>query len=220
RISLGPCVDVHKACQHWKKEGRCVWPTKITSYFLDNCPVTCGQCRYDSKTVPHGPPLPPFLEPFTDLVGKWVPQKYLRNHFAIDLSSEKHYKEEYIKFEINDMPLFDHPSLNYTSKAISEDDTLEEYGFLTLSEPKKPHRSVGLIFITNTGLSVMQEGYIDGGLIKLTTVYNVQYEPSAARSKYLTGNRTLQWSNGVLMHTYNDDKGYQYNQVYTRSTKR
>lgn len=46
----GPCQDIYKSCDRWKRENRCENMKDVTDFFDINCAVTCAMCTYQQST--------------------------------------------------------------------------------------------------------------------------------------------------------------------------
>uniref|UniRef100_A0A915KXR1 EGF-like domain-containing protein n=1 Tax=Romanomermis culicivorax TaxID=13658 RepID=A0A915KXR1_ROMCU len=174
-----PCVDFYKSCAGWDEEGRCQWTRGITTFFLDNCPVTCGQCKFDNKTVPKGLPLPPILEPLKAFVGVWRTETTFPDRFPVKFESASGYSEN-LTIAIAEVPGFDTPSLNYTVDAVSlndENDAQREVGFLWMKPGNGSTKLVGNMMVVNSGLIIIQEGVLENGVITLNTTTYSQFYP-------------------------------------------
>ncbi|KAI6189864.1 hypothetical protein M3Y97_00054500 [Aphelenchoides bicaudatus] len=103
-----PCQDVYKSCARWKRERRC--EVKRTTFFLDNCALTCQDCESDGKRFVHA--LPAALEPLSWLVGKWEAKIFSRYRFPILSQLPSNYTEV-MDIQPTEPSMFDRPSLNY-----------------------------------------------------------------------------------------------------------
>uniref|UniRef100_A0A5S6QUW5 ShKT domain-containing protein n=1 Tax=Trichuris muris TaxID=70415 RepID=A0A5S6QUW5_TRIMR len=216
-----PCQDVYKACPYWKKEGRCVWTKRYTKFFLENCPVICNECEYDPNTVPPGLPLPPYLELLKPLIGEWHYDSPYPTHFPVNFLGGGYTKT--VRIMLTEVPLFDTPSLNYTGVARSKlnpDDVQEEKGFLWVRPGVTPSRQVAFMLVTNTGVSMLQEGYLTGNTIHLRTVHDVNHPYSRSEQPFLREMHTLEWNRNWLNQSYKDAYGRQFKDIASSVTAR
>uniref|UniRef100_A0A183CAN0 ShKT domain-containing protein n=1 Tax=Globodera pallida TaxID=36090 RepID=A0A183CAN0_GLOPA len=168
----GSCQDIYNSCDRWLQEGRCVWTRPFSSFFMDNCPLTCGVCRRapGQKSLPI--PLPPMLEALSWLVGRWKTQTVGRHsdRFPAPMSSGPYI----LDVQLSDVPAFDRPPLNISVRARTLDDT----GFVE-EEGRTPNGRdmVAMALVSNTGLMTIEEGELVGqGVLFLTTRWHRDFQ--------------------------------------------
>ncbi|CAJ0591560.1 unnamed protein product [Cylicocyclus nassatus] len=171
-----PCQDVYLSCKRWREEERCSWTRPISPFFTDNCAYSCGFCRSNGQKLPLA--LPPILDNIAWFVGRWECKTTAGERFPEPLIGPY---REVLDVQISDVPMFDRPPVNVSTKAISLDGSdihsevgfmtskpfLEDTGFVEFDKPEKGDDLVAIETVGNNGLQIIEEGVVRGNTIRL-----------------------------------------------------
>uniref|UniRef100_A0A1I7RT59 EGF-like domain-containing protein n=1 Tax=Bursaphelenchus xylophilus TaxID=6326 RepID=A0A1I7RT59_BURXY len=165
-----PCQDVYRSCGRWKEEGRCEWGRFILPFFEDNCAKSCSVCGNDGTVLAKA--LPVGLEPLAWLVGRWETKVSNNLRFPTPMVASQGY-HEILEVQLNEVNMFDRPTLNISVRARSGIEEHNELGFVTMKpakedtgfqktrqERQQQRDQVAIEMTSNTGVATIEEGIL------------------------------------------------------------
>ncbi|CAD5223948.1 unnamed protein product [Bursaphelenchus okinawaensis] len=221
RMGIGcqrPCQDVYRSCGRWKEEGRCEWGSFILPFFEDNCAKSCGVCSNDGRVLAKA--LPVGLEPLSWLVGRWETKASNNLRFPTSMVSHHGY-HEVLDIQLNEVNMFDRPTLNISVKAKSPFEEHNELGFVTMKPAKEDtgfaktredlqqrRDLVAIEMTSNTGVATIEEGILAPFQLVLHVTHKVALD--LADPGFVTARRRfIQRARGTLdeMVVIQDSRG-------------
>ncbi|KRZ54719.1 Protein male abnormal 7 [Trichinella nativa] len=196
-----PCQDIYGSCDHWGEQNKCEIMRPATTFFDVNCAVTCGQCKFVNSTVKTKDPLPPLLEPFQWILGKWEVQYGRDLAFPLNMVNAKYGYKEQLTVANQRVLMFGTPYLNFSTVTTSKTNPRDQHvslGFVTLKPASNPI-GVSISSTTNTGITMIEEGEMDGENMKLELKYLITLKESKATP--VKAVRYFKWKKPYLEET-------------------